>query len=394
MKKKVLFMVINMNIGGTEKALLNLISTMSKHKYEISILMLERSGGFLNSIPDWVNVEYLDCYKNIRDILNNPPKTVLLDFLKRLKLIKALLFFILYLIAAVTGERSILFKYILRNYSYNNEEYDIAVAYAGPMDLISFFIAFKIKAKRKIQWIHFDITKIGFNAHFATKVYRYFDNIYAVSNEGKNKLINVLPLFKEKIETINNVLSPESLKKMAVNGDGFEDHFDGIKILTVGRLSKEKGQDLIIPVLAKLKQEGYNVRWYCIGEGNARKEYEQLIRDYGYEKDFVLLGSNPNPYPFMEQCDLYVQPSRHEGYCMTLAEAKLFNKPIVTTNFTGAKEQVVHGKTGYIVEFNGDQIFEAVKQLIIDENLRKSIQRNLQKEIKHTREEIDNVFVS
>jgi glycosyltransferase involved in cell wall biosynthesis len=352
MKKKILFMVINMNIGGTEKALLNMIDTMSEDKYDITILMLEKYGGFLNAIPERVNVEYLDGYREMKAILNYPPITVILNFLKNMKFIKAIYFIFLFLLTAIYKERSILFNSLLRDKKIPKNEYDVAIAYAGPMDFISFFIVKKVNAKKKFQWIHFDVGEIQFSLHFASRMYPLFDKIFVVSDQAKEKLIKLLPSIKDKTEKFHNIVDSSKVKKLAEEGEGFPDNFNGIKILTVGRLSKEKGQDLTIPVLAKLKKEGFNVRWYCIGDGAARKEYEELIMKYGLENDYFLLGLNPNPYPFMSQCDIYVQPSRHEGYCITLAEARCFNKPIICTDFTGAQEQLNHIQNGKIVNFN------------------------------------------
>lgn len=377
MKKKILFMVINMNVGGTEKALLNMIDVLPEDEYEITILMLEPNGGFLSSIPDRVKVEYIKGYSKIKGILNKPPKKVVMGLISRGKLMRALYYILLFLFSAINKERSLLFAHLLRNYHLNPNEYDIAVAYAGPMDFISFFIAEKIKAQKKYQWIHFDVSKIGFNVQFASKYYVKFDKVFIVSNEGKQKLLNLVPTLKNTIEVYTNVTVPEKIIKLANEGDGFQDNFSGIRILTVGRLSKEKGQDLTIPVLAQLKHEGFDLRWYCIGEGNARNEYKEMIKKYNLENDFILLGSNSNPYPFMKQCDLYVQPSRHEGYCLTLAEAKCFNIPIVSTEFTGVSEHIVHGKTGLIVKMNSDGIYQAVKDLLRDSKLKNELIYNL-----------------
>ncbi|AGK52662.1 glycosyltransferase [Bacillus sp. 1NLA3E] len=380
MKKSILFMVINMNVGGTEKALLNMISEMPREKFDVTILMLEKYGGFLNSIPDWVQVEYVNGYRDIKRFLNDPPKIVFKDLLKQWKIVKACMYILLYLISKVQNNRSIFFNYILRNNPKTSTEYDVAVAYAGPMDFISFFIAVKIRAKKKIQWIHFDVNKIGFNVKFAEKIYSQFDKIFVVSKEGKEKLNKILPSLKHKTETFYNIVSYKNVIQMAEEGNGFEDNYEGLRILTVGRLSKEKGQDLTIPVLARLKQEGFNVRWYCVGEGNARSDYEQLIKNYKVEADFILLGSQANPYPFMKQCDIYVQPSRHEGYCITLAEARCFNCPIISTNFTGANEQILHKHNGLVVEGDKIQIYEAIKQIIIDQSLRNTIKSNIENE--------------
>lgn len=392
MKRKILFMLINMNIGGTEKALLNMISEIPREEYDITLLMLEEYGGFLNSIPSHVQIKYLNDYKDIRNILNMPPLVTAYDLSRTGKLIKAFNIMLLHLLSKMTKERSIFYKYVLKDYKKFKTEFDVAVAYAGPMDFISYFIINKIKAKKKIQWIHFDITKIGFNKNFAAKIYSKFDKVFVVSDEGKNKLINFLPKLKEKTETFFNLISPSSIVKMAHDGKGFEDDFNGVRILTVGRLTKEKGQDLTIPVLDKLKKAGYDVRWYCIGEGGARTEYENSVKEYGVKDNFIFLGAKSNPYPFMKQCDLYVQPSRHEGYCITLAEAKCFNKAIISTDFTGASEQIIHNHTGLIVNFDEQEMYKGIKQLLDDEKFKRKIEENLQQRVINTTTEIEKLL--
>lgn len=91
------------------------------------------------------------------------------------------------------------------------------------------------------------------------------------------------------------------------------------------------------------------MKWYCIGEGHYRKQLEKLIIKCEMRNYFILIGVNPNPYPYMAGADIYVQTSRHEGYCLTLAKAKYLHKPIITTNFIGAYEQIVDGYNGFIV---------------------------------------------
>jgi glycosyltransferase involved in cell wall biosynthesis len=379
MKKKIVFMIINMNIGGTEKALLNMISEIPKDQYDITLLMLEECGGFLSSVPKEVNIEYLKEYKKIKQILNNPPQTTALSFLRGGQFIQAFKLISLHVASKIMKDRSVFFKYLLKDVPELKNQYDMAVAYAGPVDFISYFIMNKVIAKRKVQWIHFDITKIGFNMHFAVKNYNKFDKIYVVSKEAKKKLDNLIPKIKDKTEVFLNIISPQSLYSKSNAGKGFNDCFDGIRILTVGRLSFEKGQDLAIRVLARLIKDGHKVRWYCLGEGNSRKEYENLITIYNLQNQFVLLGSDPNPYSYMAQCDIYVQPSRHEGFCITLAEAKCFKKPIVTTEFTGANEQINDKETGLIVGIEEDQIYNAVKTLILNTKLCIKFSKNLSK---------------
>ncbi|WNF35309.1 hypothetical protein RJD24_12645 [Bacillaceae bacterium IKA-2] len=198
MKKKIIFMLINMNIGGTEKALLNMIAEIPREQFEITILMLEEYGGFLSYIPNDVHVKYVEGYKDINSILNNPPHITTLSLLKKGKIIKAFNLSMVHLLSKLTKNRSLFFKYLLRNNHRLKEEYNIAIAYAGPMDFISYFVVNKIKAKKKIQWIHFDITKIGFDQNFVSKIYKKFDKIFVVSKEARDKLINKIPSIKKK----------------------------------------------------------------------------------------------------------------------------------------------------------------------------------------------------
>lgn len=386
--KKLLFMCINMNIGGTEKALLTMLNEIDDSKYDITLLMLEEYGGFLNEIPSFVKVKYVDEYKSIKPFVNEPPKILIKRLIKNKAYLTGLSTLLNYSISKITKNISYYYKYILKNIKGIDEEYDLAVAYAGPMDFITYFVLNKIKAKKKVQWIHFDINKIGFNRKFAKRNYKKFDKIFVVSEEGKEKLINLIPALNNKVEAFFNIISCNLIENMSKNEKSFDDLFDGVRILTVGRLSKEKGQELTINVLARLKNEGYKVRWYCIGDGPEKYNYRNRIKRLDIENDYILLGSKLNPYPFMKDCDIYVQPSKHEGYCITLGEARCFNNPIVTTNFTGANEQIKNEVTGLVCDISEEAIYKSIKRLLDNKVLFNNIRGNLNKEVVDSTNEI------
>ena len=384
-------MCINMNIGGTEKALLTMLNEIDDSKYDITLLMLEEYGGFLNEIPSFVKVKYVDEYKSIKPFVNEPPKILIKRLIRNKEYLTGLTTLSSYSISKITNNISYYYRYILRNVKKIDEEYDLAVAYAGPMDFITYFVLNKIKAKKKVQWIHFDITKIGFNRKFAERNYKKFDKIFVVSEEGKEKLINLIPALNNKVEAFFNIISCNLIENMSKNEKSFDDLFDGVRILTVGRLSKEKGQELTINVLARLKNEGYKVRWYCIGDGPEKDNYRNRIKGLDIENDYILLGSKLNPYPFMKDCDIYVQPSKHEGYCITLGEARCFDNPIVTTNFTGANEQIKNEITGLVCDISEQGIYQAIKRLLDNKELYKDIRINLSNEIVDSTNEISKL---
>ncbi|WP_424767284.1 glycosyltransferase [Paenibacillus sp. sgz302251] len=362
-KTKILFMLSSMNIGGVEKSLLSLLSIIPKDKYDVTILLLEKKGGFLDSIPEWVRIEETTWFEDVKPIIMESPKRTLKNYMNKKQYINIPSFVCSYLISKYLDNRFVYYQHVLKSVPHHINTYDVAVSYQGPTDIIDYYIANKVTATQKISWVHFDVYKHMMNQKLYEKLYKRFDKIFVVSKEAKNHLIAKIPTIKNKTDVFNNIVSSKIIHNMSKEPINLYDGFKGMKIVTVGRLSKEKGQDIAIYVLYKLLQEGYQVRWYCVGEGSARKEYERLIHQYNLVNDFILLGSTPNPYPIIANADIYVQTSRHEGYCLTLAEAKCLSKPIVTTNFTGANEQIKDGYNGFIVE-NDEGLYEKIKYMI------------------------------
>lgn len=121
-------------------------------------------------------------------------------------------------------------------------------------------------------------------------------------------------------------------------------------------------------------------KWYFIGEGAQRNDIEKQINLLGLQDDVKLLGMKTNPYPYMAQADVYIQTSRHEGFGMTIAEARILGIPVVSTNFDVVYNQITHEKNGLISEMNGVKIGEQILRLIQDDELREHIKSTLQKE--------------
>jgi glycosyltransferase involved in cell wall biosynthesis len=375
-KMKILFMLSSMNIGGVEKSLLSLLSVIPKEMYDVTVLLLEKKGGFLDCIPEWVKVEETTWFENVKPIIMEPPQHTIKRYLNNKQYIKISSFICSYFISKYLDNRFIYYKQVLKSVPHNLNTYDIAVSYQGPTDAIDYYIANKVTAAKKISWVHFDVSKHSMNQKLYEKLYEKFDKVFVVSKEAKRQLIAKIPAVENKADVFLNIVSSNVINIMSKEPIHLDANFKGIKIVTVGRLSEEKGQDIAISVLFKLRQEGYQVRWYCVGEGNARKEYERLIYQYNLVSDFILLGSTPNPYPFIANADIYVQTSRHEGYCLTLAEAKCLHKPIVTTSFSGAYEQIKDGYNGLIVE-NEEELYEKIKYLINNPQERKRLVENI-----------------
>lgn len=378
--KKVLFMLSSMNIGGVEKSFLSLVSSMPKDKYDITLLLLEKKGGFLHVVPDWIKVEESEWFEQVQPIIMQPPQKTLHDYMNNKEFLKIPAFLFSYLLSEkILKDRYIFYKNIFELIPKREEEYDIAISYQGPTDIIDYYIANKVNAKKKISWVHFDVSKHIININLYKKLYRKYDMIFAVSEESKKRLIEKIPSVKEKVKVFMNIISKRLINEMANKEVSFDENYRGMKIITVGRLSEEKGQDIAIRILSRLRKAGYEVRWYCVGEGKERGTYEQSIKELGLKNDFILMGSTPNPYPYILKSDIYVQPSRHEGYCLSLAEARCLHKPIVTTDFSGAREQIINGHNGWIVK-SEEQLYKKIINLIESQKQGAEFQMNLSKQ--------------
>lgn len=359
-KRKIIFVLYSMTIGGVEKAFLNFLSVLPLSELDITLFLMEKKGDFLIDLPSSIHVIESSVYKRKKWMINNDPYFIVKELLGKCSFFQALCFFILYLYRKVSSNSVPLYNYIFRNELVLKTEYDLAVAYAGPSFLIDYFVVKRIKATKKIGWIHFDVEKFGFNSNESCEIYNHFDRIFAVSDMAKEHFIRKMPHLFDKVETFYNIVSSDLIKQQARKGLVNWNNNGNLRLLTVGRISPEKGQNYAIEALKILVEKGYSVKWYFVGDGYFRNDCENLVMKYHLEEHVAFLGTKKNPYPYMKDCDIYVQPSRHEGYCITLAEAKVFGMPIVATDFVGAREQLCERKNAEVTGFSPKEIAEGI----------------------------------
>ena len=377
--QKVLFALKDMNIGGVEKSLISLLNEIDQDKYDNTVLLLRNYGGFINHIPSWVKVKILDDYSKIDAIVNNNP----LFEIKRLFRNKEKLFsfqlLIGYIYYKLTEDMRLYYYFAFKKIKPLEEEYDIAISYTSIISYLSYFVNYKVKARMKIGWIHFDVSKISLIKKTMLKLHNDYFKIYIVSKEGYNNFVEIFPELEQKCEIKYNVISSKYIKELA-NHSIDDMKCKGIKIVTLGRLSYEKGQDMIPEIAYRLKQQSIEFKWYLIGDGNLNKNILEYITKFDLQDYVILLGTKDNPYPYLKNADLYVQTSRYEGYCISLAEARVFELPIVTTNFVGANEQLINNITGKIVSIDIDDLYNAIYEITKDSHLRDLYRKNLRKE--------------
>jgi len=370
MKKKILFIIESLNCGGAEKSLVSLLPQLDNSKYDIYLWIMYRGGVFEKLLPQNIHLVQFDLYK--RDSIGEN----LLYFLCKLKYSIACRFNKFFGIKRHNAE--VLWNCMHPVYRKQSDLYDVAIAYQ--QGLPTYLLKDHINAKKKICWINADIFSVGYNPDFNYQKYSIYDYLIPVSDILKEKLLQKWPDLGFKMQTIYDIINPNIIRELALEIPMKALDSSVPVFLTVGRLVEPKGYDLLLDAAAILRNRNVRFKWYIIGEGNRRTFIESEIQNKGLEQHIVLLGLKDNPYPYMKACDIYIQTSKYEGYGMTVAEAKILCKPIVSTNYSVVYNLLQHKVNGLIVDMNGKAIADGILLLQNNPDIQEILIRNLQKE--------------
>ena len=381
-KKKILFVTNTMGRAGAEKCLQALLELLDPEKYDMSVYSIINRGELYSDMPEYVHILNKNpCTKSVLDNagLAAIGRQILWSLLKKFSFITYIPYFFRVLFHQIKSKHldfSKLFWMLLaRNAKRFNEEYDLAVAFIE--GAATYYVADHVKAKKKATYVHIDYLAAGYSPKLDRKYYDKFDRVFCVSDTVRKVFLKAYPDYSQKTFFFHNMVPRERIIRLSKEGQGFTDGFDGLRILTVGRLHYQKAYDLAIPALAELRRRGHNVRWYVIGEGAEEDNLRALIRQNGVEDSFILLGTTPNPYPYIANCDIYSQASRFEGWCIALAESLVLARPVLASRCAGNEEQVTDGETGVLIDLSTENIVEGMEKLITSPELRKKFTRNL-----------------
>ena len=375
MKNKLLFVHPRMAFGGAEKSLQTLLGALDETQYDVDLFLLRAEGELLELLPDYV---HLLPPQPTAETFSLPIKDACAAFFKQGR--PDLAFTRARFSAAVRGHASIRaleqrgWKYQRRAYEPLPQVYDAAIAYLEGSPI--YFCADFVRAKRKIAYIHNDYRKLQMQASFDAAYLAKFDAIVTVSDACADVLREVFPMLASRVRVVENIISPSVLRAAAQTGESFDDEYTGLRVLTLGRLEPQKGYDMALDACAALAPR-YDFRWYVLGDGPQKEALEEKIHALHLEDRFFLLGTRLNPYPFLQACDIYAQPSRFEGKSIALEEAKAFQKPIVTTAFTTVADQIVDGVTGSVAQIDAASIAARLAALLEDASLRAKYSDNL-----------------
>lgn len=375
-----------MKIGGAQKSLLSFLHCLSKvdRDVEIHLMVIDPRGSFLAQIPG--NIKRIDA----------PTELYWLSVQMSVKLLRRIS------ANSIKGQLRWL-KHKLKGYSQhiaqqkwncwkqfvpeNTEKYDVAISYIDGCP--NYYVMDKVLADKKVLWVHSDYKKQGYDPEFDEPFFEKSDAIVTISEGCRQSLVAAFPHLEEKVHVLQNITDyQEILRKSKEEGLRFSER-EGLKILTVGRLHPQKGIDIAVDAANLLKESGVSFQWLIVGEGAQRAALQNKIDEYGLSQYFQLIGSRENPYAYMAQCDMLVQPSRVEGKSIVLDEAKLLCKPIVATNYATVRDSITHGESGWIVPMSAQGICEGILHLQENPQLCEQLICNLQNMTKGNEKELE-----
>ena len=361
MRQKILFVAQNMNVGGIQTSLLNLLKTIKNkcpEKYEVSLFSFG-GGVLLENIPENVSV-----------ILGNKALRLssesFYSVLKRKNLIDILLRILLMVYVRVFGSGRFYRKQFEK--CRLKEEYDIAVSYFNDVTGTYFnqgtnlFVSEYVKANERLAWIHTDPVKADFSADYCRRIYKDFDRIICVSGAVKEKFGQLVPEYTSKNEIIHNLVPEEEIRALAQAEKPYNQKI--YNIVTVGRIDNStKRMDAIIKMCSRLREDGVaGFCWHLVGGGPDLPANLKLIEELGVSDLVCFEGEKTNPFPYIKNADLFALFSAYEGFPMVICEAQVLGTYILTTNYAAAKEQISEDQ-GFIAE-NDEEFYQKLKRLI------------------------------
>lgn len=335
--KKVLFLIHDLGVGGAEKVLVNLVNRMDRTKFDTTVISLFGGG---------VNEQFLAPHIHYRAIWKKsvPGNSKLMKLLTPRQLHRICV----------------------------KEHYDVEVAYLeGPAARV--ISGCPDVGTKLLCWIHIEqhtreCAAGAFRSYKESrKCYERFYRIVCVSETVRQDFLSIYPTIRNVIVRYNTI---ETDKILAMKDESVEEvtfSADEIKLVAVGKISKQKGFDRLGCIVKQLRKDGFPVHLYALGVGADQAEIEAYLRENGLLDYYDFLGYQTNPYKYVAKCDLFVCASWAEGFSTAATEALIVGTPVCTVEVSGMKEMLgAHNEWGIITKNDDDALYQGIKRLIID----------------------------
>lgn len=372
MKKKIIFVTKALWIGGIETALVNMLNHFDYEKYEVTLLVLRAELDMLEQVHPKCRVLVADRDRTV-SFAHSYAHSRLYHLTEDSTNPSALHRLLMWVIPAVKWLENRFYIRYIRNLM-KEEQFDTVIIYS---DVVGEIAVKAIQGKKYLMYYHHGAMRHVYHDRVAWKK---CEKIIAVSNNQAQLLKEYFSNFAEKIKVIHNLTDVEGIRKKAAMKINKEFDQTKFNIVSVGRVSHEKGMDIAVRICAKLVEHGFDdVCWWIVGGGPSIQEVYDTIAETHMENHVITVGMQSNPYPYIRQADLYVQPSRFESYSMTILEALVLGQLVVSTNNSGAKEILQEGVTGLLCPVDIDKMAEAIEYLLKEPQTLGMLRQNISK---------------
>ena len=365
--KKILVFSHNMELGGAEKSLLGLLENIDTSCFQVDLFLMRHKGELFSFIPKEINLlpeepAYASLAVPVQEVIRKRQWKIAYGSWMGKRNARER-------IASLGSDRE---NDIGLQYSHlytlpympvvGNGTYDAVISFLTP----HYFAAQKVYAKKKIAWIHTDYESVDTEHDTQVMMWNQYDKIVSISEDVGKSFVSIFPEFEHKLVEIGNFTPYRYIAQMKEAFDAEEEMpNDGhIRLLSIGRFCHAKNFDNIPIICRKLCAGGLDVRWFIIGYGSDESLIRRRIMEESMEEHVIVLGKKENPYPYIKACDVYVQPSRYEGHCVSVAEAQMLNRPVIITNYKTAPSQIRNGVDGYIVSLDNDRCAQEMIELL------------------------------
>ncbi len=353
----IIFVINNFATGGVQSSLLNLLAELNE-KFHITVFCFdERLKNSPNIFPPHIDLlvpsspfRYLGISQG--ELRGKPAKYLARAYWA--------------LLTKLFG-RSFAIRMMLP-FQKELGDYDCAISYLHEAAQNSFyggcneFVLKKIKAKKKVTWLHCDFELCGANSKASEKIYQQFDEIVACSEGTKQAFLRCMPQFEDRCVAIRNCIDYGNICRLA--GDGIPYNKSEFNIVTVARLSAEKGIERALEAVKCCMKSGYKLHYHIVGSGDQVEYLKELTREYGLKNAVTFYGNQSNPYLYMKNADLFLLPSYHEAAPMVFDEAACLGVPVLATETTSTDEMITESNSGFVCENSQDGIADGLMKVL------------------------------
>ena len=382
-----------MELGGVERSLLGLLDSIDYDRYDADLFLMRHSGELMTQLNPKVNLlpemsQYASLAVPMTSLLKKGQIGVLCGRLKGK--LAARRFDKQHpgekpSIAALTYSH----KYTLKTMpQITNKTYDLAISFLTP----HYYVRERAKARKYAAWIHTDYTALSFDRRAELEMWSGYDTICGVSEQVSRGFQTSFPELAGKVRTIENILSKGLIDAQARETQTEMKSDGAVSLLSVGRFCDAKNFDNVPDICRRLVGDGLDVKWYLIGYGGDEPLIRQKIAEAGMQDRVIILGKKDNPYPYMRDCDLYVQPSRYEGKAVTVREAQLLGRPVVITDYATSASQLEDGVDGVIVPVDNAGCAAGIAALLRDPARMRQLSENCAKRDYTNSAEIEKIY--